>query len=54
MSINKQLDLKRRLREATRQERSAILGNVGYEVGFGKPPQASRFRMIGHRERLTL
>jgi hypothetical protein len=44
MSINKQIGLKRRLQEATPQERTEILNKVGYEVGFGKPPEATRFR----------
>src|SRR5205807_1912426 len=44
MPNNKQLGLKRRLKEASPQERADILKDVEYDVGFGKPPKASRFR----------
>ncbi len=35
--------LKQRLRKAARQERKAILDEVGYPVGYCKPPRASQF-----------
>jgi Family of unknown function (DUF5681) len=35
--------LKQRLRNADKQEREAILDELPYEVGYGKPPQTTRF-----------
>ncbi len=35
--------LKQRLRNAAQQEREAILDELPYEVGYGKPPQATQF-----------
>jgi hypothetical protein len=43
MSNNKNLGLKTRLREANAEERGAILHALPYNVGFGKPPQNTRF-----------
>ena len=43
MSKKKKLGLKDRLRDADGDERSAILSGLPYEVGFGKPPQNTRF-----------
>lgn len=43
MSKKKELGLKARLREANGEERGAILDGLPYEVGFGKPPQKTRF-----------
>jgi hypothetical protein len=45
MTSNKaQMGLKRRLQDASPQERTSILDGVGYEVGFGKPPKTTRFK----------
>lgn len=41
--MSKDLGLKRRLREASKQERTAILDGLPHEVGFGKPPRHTRF-----------
>ncbi|NVO17596.1 MAG: hypothetical protein HXX10_26505 [Rhodoplanes sp.] len=38
------LDLKRRLQEATPDERAILLEGLSYEVGFGKPPRSSQFQ----------
>ncbi len=35
--------LKQRLRNAVQQEREAILDELPYEIGYCKPPQATRF-----------
>jgi Family of unknown function (DUF5681) len=35
--------LKQRLRKAARLEREAILNELPYQVGYGKPPEAGRF-----------
>ena len=43
MSSDKDVGLKQRLRNAGRDERAAILEDLPYEVGFGKPPPAGRF-----------
>jgi hypothetical protein len=43
MSKKKKLGLKDRLRDADGDERGAILSGLPYEVGFGKPPQNTRF-----------
>lgn len=43
MSKTKELGLKSRLHKANREERGAILDGLPYEVGFGKPPQHTRF-----------
>ena len=37
-------NLKRRLREASEEERPAIIAELPYEVGFGKPPKKSQFK----------
>lgn len=37
-------NLKRRLREATAQERTALVDALPYDVGFGKPPRETRFK----------
>jgi hypothetical protein len=39
----KNLDLKRRLREADPTERADLIDGLPYEVGFGKPPKDTRF-----------
>ncbi|RAI43793.1 DUF5681 domain-containing protein [Rhodoplanes roseus] len=49
MSNNKKktresLDLKRRLKDATSDERASLLDGLPYEVGFGKPPLGARFK----------
>jgi Family of unknown function (DUF5681) len=41
--MSKDLGLKRRLREASKEERTAILDGLPHEVGFGKPPRHTRF-----------
>ena len=38
------LDLKRRIQDATPDERALLLDGMPYEVGFGKPPKQSRFQ----------
>lgn len=45
MSTNKNPDnLKRRLREASEEERPALIAELPYEVGFGKPPKKTQFK----------
>jgi hypothetical protein len=45
MSVDeKQLNLKRRLRDASEEERAALIAQLPYEVGFGKPPKQTRFK----------
>jgi len=41
--MSKDLGLKRRLREASKEERTSILDGLAHEVGFGKPPRHTRF-----------
>lgn len=41
---NTQMGLKRRLQEATDEERAKIREGLPYEIGFGKPPVHSQFR----------
>jgi hypothetical protein len=43
MAKSKELGLKARLRETDGEERGAILESLPYAVGFGKPPQSTRF-----------
>lgn len=38
------LGLKQRITNADRQERAAIIDGLPYQVGFGKPPQSTRFK----------
>src|SRR5512139_3184948 len=45
MSKTKGLGLKQRLRQADGEQRGAILDGLPYEVGFGKPPQNTRFAL---------
>lgn len=40
----KNLGLKQQLREATEDERAAIINGLPYETGFGKPPEHTRFQ----------
>ncbi len=43
--ISKRLDLKSQLRQAkTEEERQAIIEGLPHEVGFAKPPKATRFK----------
>ncbi len=37
-------NLKRRLREASEEERTALVEGLPYDVGFGKPPRQTRFK----------
>lgn len=44
MSKKTTLGLKQRMRHADVQERAAIIDGLPYPVGFGKPPQNTRFK----------
>ena len=44
MSKKTNLGLKQRMRDADVQERATIIDGLPYPVGFGKPPQSSRFK----------
>ena len=37
-------NLKRRLREANKEDRAALIAHLPYEVGFGKPPKKTQFK----------
>jgi hypothetical protein len=42
--MTKNIGLKARLRNADKEERTELLEGLPYEVGFGKPPRATRFK----------